>query len=253
MNAFLGFLILSAFAFSSAFGGKCEPLFSQSSPSNWNDVRQGSLQFPIPESTTQWTVDITFDKPVHTLNPWDGANGKCTTSKNKCTFTNADWNAHKSAGNLKLGFETKFNPSNTPPKFKKIVFKYDGKTVVVCGDESGSNSGSDSGSHAAAIPPATEGPTANPTTANPDATTEEAITNGQCTTQLTNYKDAIHKSLLFYEAQRSGKLPADNRIPWARDSALTDGSDVGVDLTGGYYDGKISRFPLHLDALLKSP
>ena len=123
MNTLLGFLILSAFAFSSAFGGKCEPLFSQSSPSNWNDVRQGSLQFPIPESTTQWTVDITFDNPVHTLNPWDGANGKCTTSKNKCTFTNADWNAHKNAGNLKLGFETKFNPSNTPPKFKKIIFK----------------------------------------------------------------------------------------------------------------------------------
>ena len=249
MNAFLGFLILSAFAFSSVFGGKCEHLFSQSSPSNWNDVRQGSLQFPIPESTTQWTVDITFDKPVHTLNPWDGANGKCTTSKNKCTFTNADWNSHKSAGNVKLGFETKFNPSNTPPKFKKIVFKYDGKTVVVCGD--GSNS--DSGSGGNINPPATEGPTANPTTANPDAITEEAITNGQCTTQLTNYKDAIHKSLLFYEAQRSGKLPADNRIPWARDSALTDGSDVGVDLTGGYYDGKVSCFPLHLDALLKSP
>ena len=141
MNAFLGFLILSAFALSSVFGGKCEHLFSQSSPSNWNDVRQGSLQFTIPESTTQWTVDITFDKPVHTLNPWDGANGKCTTSKNKCTFTNADWNSHKSAGNVKLGFETKFNPSNTPPKFKKIVFKYDGKTVVVCGD--GSNSDSD--------------------------------------------------------------------------------------------------------------
>ena len=29
-------------------------------------------------------------------------------------------------------------------------------------------------------------------------------------------------SLLFYEAQRSGKLPADNRVDWRGDSALGD-------------------------------
>jgi len=51
-----------------------------------------------------------------------------------------------------------------------------------------------------------------------------------------NYGDALGKSFLFYEAQRSGKLPADNRVPWRGDSALNDGKDVGVDLTGGYYD-----------------
>lgn len=47
-------------------------------------------------------------------------------------------------------------------------------------------------------------------------------------------------SILFYEAQRSGKLPANNRIPWRGNSALSDGSDVGIDLTGGWYDGKYS-------------
>merc|ERR1712213_121251 len=242
MNSLLGLAILSAFTFGSAFAGKCEPLFTQTSPSNWGDVRQGHLEFPIPEATTKWRVDIIFDKPVHTLNPWDGANGKCQTNKKRCSFTNAGWNAHKNAGNLKLGMETRFDHSSTPPKFKKIIFKYwtpsgsKEKIVVECGEGSGSDSGSGSGSGGATNPPATEGPTANPTTADPSATTEEAITNGQCKTQLTNYKDAIHKSLLFYEAQRSGKLPADNRIPWARDSALDDGSDVGVDLSGGYYD-----------------
>ena len=54
-----------------------------------------------------------------------------------------------------------------------------------------------------------------------------------------NYKNAIHASLLFYEAQRSGKLPADNRIHWRGDSMLDDGKDVGHDLTGGYFDGKL--------------
>ena len=52
-----------------------------------------------------------------------------------------------------------------------------------------------------------------------------------------DYKAVIHASLLFYEAQRSGKLPADNRIHWRGDSMLDDGKDVGHDLTGGYFDG----------------
>lgn len=51
-----------------------------------------------------------------------------------------------------------------------------------------------------------------------------------------NYSEALKDSFLFYEAQRSGKLPATNRISWRGDSALKDGADVGHDLTGGYYD-----------------
>ncbi|MEM6867991.1 MAG: glycoside hydrolase family 9 protein, partial [Cyanobacteria bacterium P01_C01_bin.121] len=51
-----------------------------------------------------------------------------------------------------------------------------------------------------------------------------------------NYGEALQKSLLFYEAQRSGPLPEDNRIDWRNDSAVNDGADVGVDLSGGYYD-----------------
>ena len=37
-----------------------------------------------------------------------------------------------------------------------------------------------------------------------------------------NYKEIISKSILFYEAQRSGKLPEKNRVPWRSDSALYD-------------------------------
>ena len=48
----------------------------------------------------------------------------------------------------------------------------------------------------------------------------------------------LSKSILFYEAQRSGKLPGDNRIPYRGDSGMNDGRDVGRDLTGGWYDGK---------------
>ena len=52
-----------------------------------------------------------------------------------------------------------------------------------------------------------------------------------------DYSEILSKSIWFYESQRSGKLPANNRVPWRGDSALDDGKDVGLDLTGGYYDG----------------
>ncbi|XP_073011433.1 endoglucanase 23-like [Typha latifolia] len=53
---------------------------------------------------------------------------------------------------------------------------------------------------------------------------------------LHDYHDALTKSILFFEGQRSGKLPADQRAAWRRDSAVSDGSTAGVDLEGGYYD-----------------
>ncbi|KAJ7980147.1 Endoglucanase [Quillaja saponaria] len=51
-----------------------------------------------------------------------------------------------------------------------------------------------------------------------------------------DYGTALTKSLLYYEAQRSGKLPSNQRVKWRGDSALNDGSGYGIDLVGGYYD-----------------
>ena len=51
-----------------------------------------------------------------------------------------------------------------------------------------------------------------------------------------DYARHIELSLLFYECQRSGPLPSNNRIFWRHDSLLDAGSDVNHDLTGGYYD-----------------
>ena len=56
-----------------------------------------------------------------------------------------------------------------------------------------------------------------------------------------DYDKVLHLSILFYEAQRSGHLPQDNRIPWRGDSALDDRGQNGEDLTGGYYDGEYLR------------
>lgn len=51
-----------------------------------------------------------------------------------------------------------------------------------------------------------------------------------------DYGAALSKSIMFYEAQRSGKLPSNQRVSWRDDSGLSDGSANGVNLVGGYYD-----------------
>ncbi|KAB2621850.1 endoglucanase 9-like [Pyrus ussuriensis x Pyrus communis] len=53
-----------------------------------------------------------------------------------------------------------------------------------------------------------------------------------------NYKLALHKALMFFNAQRSGKLPKHNNVSWRSASCLKDGNftDTLNDLVGGYYD-----------------
>lgn len=51
-----------------------------------------------------------------------------------------------------------------------------------------------------------------------------------------DYGQALTKSILFFEAQRSGLLPKNQRVTWRANSGLLDGRPSGVDLVGGYYD-----------------
>ncbi|MBK1828855.1 glycoside hydrolase family 9 protein [Haloferula rosea] len=70
---------------------------------------------------------------------------------------------------------------------------------------------------------------------------------GKPQTGAFNYAEALQKSMWFYDAQRSGTLPEDFRIPWRGSSATGDGSDVGLDLSGGFYDaGDHVKFGLPL-------
>ncbi|XP_023545601.1 endoglucanase 7 [Cucurbita pepo subsp. pepo] len=63
------------------------------------------------------------------------------------------------------------------------------------------------------------------------------------------YSDALHKALLFFNAQKSGKLGKSNNITWRGNSGLNDGNDTLAKggLVGGYYDSgenSKSNFPM---------
>lgn len=51
-----------------------------------------------------------------------------------------------------------------------------------------------------------------------------------------NYAEALQKSIWFYEAQQAGPKPSWSRVQWRGNAAMNDGSDVGRDLTGGWFD-----------------
>jgi len=65
----------------------------------------------------------------------------------------------------------------------------------------------------------------------------------QVTEAADDYCQVLHQSLLFYEANRAGRLPPAERVPWRGNSALGDctapcTTDTNGDgnLEGGYYD-----------------
>ncbi|XP_010028647.2 endoglucanase 24 [Eucalyptus grandis] len=68
-----------------------------------------------------------------------------------------------------------------------------------------------------------------------------------------DYADALSKSILFFEGQRSGWLPPDQRMGWRATSGLGDGWTHHMDLTGGYYDAGDNvkfNFPMAFTATL---
>jgi hypothetical protein len=60
---------------------------------------------------------------------------------------------------------------------------------------------------------------------------------GNCTSMPNgdfDYGCVLGASMFFYQAQRSGRLPADNPVAWRGNSGLRDVAPNGNDLTGGW-------------------
>lgn len=83
-----------------------------------------------------------------------------------------------------------------------------------------------------------DGSTANPVFAASDAegaSSNACPSDGKWDIGQWNVDEAIGKAWLFYEAQKSGKLPSDHRVEWRGDSYLDDEYN-GRDLSGGWFD-----------------
>ena len=80
--------------------------------------------------------------------------------------------------------------------------------------------------------------TPSPTYSPPEAT-QGLVSSSGGSEPNQQWANVLGNSLWFYDAQRSGRLDQGaygKRVEWRNDSALQDGSDWGIDLTGGFHD-----------------
>ena len=260
LNGIFSILLIFTSKTSLAQGGEC--VGTNTITNSWHKGLTGRLEIVVPAHQDGWEVTITFDQEVNDIQAHQGTDESC--DGNVCKFWNHHWNGNEKAGDIltltylvqydEAGHDSDNHPSVTSFEFNGSTCSEGQSPSTELPTEAPTEAPTESPTMAPTEAPTarptdqptaapTDGPTDSPTNAPTDTptegTTEEPVDNGECTTSLTNYKEVIHKSLLFYEAQRSGPLPADNRIPWRKDSALTDGNDVNEDLTGGYYAGNI--------------
>ncbi len=87
-----------------------------------------------------------------------------------------------------------------------------------------------------------------PPASNGSIPTDESILANPSQTANPQYSNLLGNLHWLYEAQRTGKLPADNRVPWRNDTLLDDGMALsGVNLSQGYFDAGnfiLATYPL---------
>ncbi|KAF0293757.1 Endoglucanase E-4 [Amphibalanus amphitrite] len=172
----------------------------------WNDGMTANLNIKFPSAVTSWQVKMTFDHALSDFETWEAV--ASTTDNVVYTLDNAPFDGNQPAGaELSIAFNAYFS---SKPEVTSVTLN----GVEQCGGGG------------TTLPPPT-GPTQPQPTGGP--------TNPPSPLPY-DYQEVLEKSLLFYEAQRSGPLPPDNRIPWRGDSAMNDRGENGEDLTGGYYD-----------------
>ncbi|CAL4104840.1 unnamed protein product, partial [Meganyctiphanes norvegica] len=220
-------------------GGDAECLPVVDEDHSWDGGWDGSLEIPVATAVNEWEIELTFDIAPDSLICWTGAVSP-DGSSDTYTIGNMDFDGDLPAGEtFKLPFQYVFTSGTPMPTIQTVSWN----GMLLCeGDEclgcvTGPTQPTTSTTSTTTTPATTTTttPYTGPSTTAPP--TLPPTTRGPgCDDTPYDYDEVLHASFLFYEAQRSGKLPADHRVPWRGDSATNDGSDVGLDLSGGYYD-----------------
>ncbi len=187
---------------------------------NWGSGYTALVRITNTSSATihGWTVQ--FDLGVTLTNFWNASDG--SRSGDTYTFSNESWNAAIApGGTLVFGLQASSSADITA---SNIIFNGE----LVGGSDPDDDGGDDGDGDDGDDDDDTDGGITDPEPAIPGDGKEQA--------GAFNYGEAMQKSMYFYDAQRSGDLPDDYRVTWRGDSALDDGADVGLDLSGGFYD-----------------
>lgn len=182
----------------------------------WNGGWHGMMYIDIEEDIRGWDVLVEFDRSITQLEVF-----KAHITQNQgnriYTLVNEPWDADLPGGSIfELDFIVRYPENTQPPAL--IYATINGRPIDI-----------------GIIPTGVTTPTTTAGT-GPTTTTRPTSTTTRQPGQGYNYGDVLGLSLLFYEAQRTGPLPADNRVPWRQDSFVNDQGDGGLDLTGGYFD-----------------
>ncbi|XP_069139614.1 uncharacterized protein [Argopecten irradians] len=217
--------------------------------SNSKNYTKFSCSFPISESLIHFHIDIRLNEPSTDLWIWVGAIVYKDTNGRLYRISNY---ADEHPPTLSFVFVVEYSSLQFPSG--TCFLDTLGQTMTTASPTSSGSSSTQPLSITSSLSSVstTESPSSSSTlssstvhvSSSSTATTEQSITtteNGPTTTTPEldtkyNYAKVLEYSILFYEAQRSGVLPASNRIQYRKDSATNDGSDVGLDLTGGWYD-----------------
>ena len=170
------------------------------------------------------------------------------------TLKNMPWNAQMREGVFELFFLAQKAVPKDSALIGNVVFRrgvpatsYPSTTSPISPQQStgGSSSSSSRTNLPSTSPPSTSRlsslqPITNSSSLPPPKTTNSATAKPTTASPPNpgkyDYARVLKLSILFYEAQRSGKLPSKNRVPWRKDSALNDRGENGEDLSGGWYD-----------------
>ncbi|XP_050412664.1 endoglucanase F isoform X2 [Patella vulgata] len=199
--------------------------------------------FTAPAGMDGWIVNIRFDQDVNSLNVWSGIL-ESQNGKRDFVIKDIDYNTVVAAGSQVCpGFQGFTNYNLLPTATITFIPNLGTKNVNPVSETTTAAS-----TTTTTVTPTTtttvSATIATTTTVATTAVTENIVTD-DTTDNVFDYDSVLEKSILFFEAQRSGALPSDNRIPYRNDSALDDVGTNGEDLTGGWYDaGDFVKFNL---------
>ena len=202
---------------------------------SWEGNVQGKLKIVVPTDISSFTIELETDISLTNINFYTAI--ASPSSGKQFSLTNYDWFSGLAAGQiLELDYQMTFS-GGAQPNIVRLTLN--GADACSGGGPSTSPS------------PATTSPNPGTTTSNPATTTSNSVpsttsssntesttsSSTSCSAERYDYGEVLRLSNLFYEAQRSGDLPDDNRIPWRGDSSTDDKGNNGEDLSGGYHDG----------------